>query len=95
VIKYHNQKQPGGRKHLFHLKTLRSQSTTEGSQVGTQAGTWRQELMQKTRGNAAYWLVPCHGLNMLGPGSGTIRRFSFVGVGVALLEEVYHCGSGQ
>ena len=27
-------------------------------------------------------------------GSGTIRRHSFVGVGVALLEEVSHCGGG-
>jgi hypothetical protein len=29
---------------------------------------------------------------MLGPGSGTIRRYSFVGEGIALLEEVCHCG---
>jgi hypothetical protein len=29
---------------------------------------------------------PCVGLYMLGPGSGTIRRYSPVGVGVALLE---------
>ena len=32
------------------------------------------------------------GLNMLGPGSGTIRWCGLVGVGVALLEEVCHCG---
>ena len=32
----------------------------------------------------------CGGLNMLGPGGGTIRRYSLVGVGVALLEEVCH-----
>jgi hypothetical protein len=32
---------------------------------------------------------------MLGPGSGTIRRCGLVGVGVALLKEVCHCGSGQ
>ena len=31
---------------------------------------------------------------MLGPGSGTIRRCGLVGVGVALLEEVCHCGGG-
>ena len=31
---------------------------------------------------------------MLGPGSGTIRRYGLVGVGVALLEEVCHCRSG-
>ena len=37
----------------------------------------------------------CGGLNMLGPGSGTIRRCGLVGVGVALLKEVCHCGSGQ
>ena len=30
----------------------------------------------------------CDGLNMLGPGSGTIGRCGLVGVGVALLEEV-------
>lgn len=30
----------------------------------------------------------CGDLNMLGPGKGTIRRGSLVGVGVALLEEV-------
>ena len=34
------------------------------------------------------------GLNMLGPGSGTTRRFTLVGVGVALLEKVCHCGGG-
>jgi hypothetical protein len=31
---------------------------------------------------------------VLGPGSGTIRRFGLVGVGMALLEEVCHGGSG-
>jgi hypothetical protein len=36
----------------------------------------------------------CVGLNMLGPGSGTIRRCGLVRVGVALLEEVCHCGGG-
>jgi len=34
----------------------------------------------------------CCGLNMLGPGSGTLRRCGLVGVGVALWEEVCHCG---
>jgi hypothetical protein len=34
----------------------------------------------------------CGGLNVLGPGSGTVRRCGLVGVGVALLEEVCHCG---
>jgi hypothetical protein len=37
----------------------------------------------------------CGGLNMLGPGSGTIRRCGLVGVSVVLLEKVCHCGSGQ
>jgi hypothetical protein len=31
---------------------------------------------------------------MLGLRSGTIRIYSLVGVGVALLEEVCHCGGG-
>ena len=35
----------------------------------------------------------CDGLNMLGPGSGTVRRCGLVGVDVALLEEVCHCGN--
>ena len=34
------------------------------------------------------------GLNMLGPGSSTIRRCGLYGVGVALLEEVCHCRRG-
>jgi hypothetical protein len=34
--------------------------------------------------------VNCGGLNMLGPGSVTFRKCDLVGVGVALLEEVYH-----
>jgi hypothetical protein len=41
-----------------------------------------------------YPLPPCGGLNMLGPGSGTIRRCILVGVGVSSLEEVCHCGRG-
>jgi hypothetical protein len=36
----------------------------------------------------------CGGLNMLGPGTSTIRRCN-PGVGVALLEEVCHCEGGQ
>jgi hypothetical protein len=31
---------------------------------------------------------------MLGPGSSPVRRCGFVGVGVALLEEVCRCGGG-
>jgi hypothetical protein len=34
------------------------------------------------------------GLYMLGPGSGSIRRYGLVGVGVSLLEEVRSCGGG-
>jgi hypothetical protein len=37
----------------------------------------------------------CGGLNMLGPGGDTIRRCGIVRVGMALLEEVCHCGGGQ
>jgi len=38
--------------------------------------------------------VECGDLYMLGPGNGTTRRCGLVGVGVALLEEVCHCGDG-
>lgn len=38
-------------------------------------------------------MATCHGLNMLGPGNGTIRC-GFVRVGMVLLEEVCHCGDG-
>jgi hypothetical protein len=37
------------------------------------------------------WHGGCGGLNMLGLGSGTIRRCGLLGVGVAFLEEVCHC----
>jgi hypothetical protein len=33
------------------------------------------------------------GLNMLHPESGTIGRYGLLGVGLALLKEVCHCGS--
>ena len=40
----------------------------------------------------------CGSLNVIDPhnliGSDTIKRCDFVGVGVALLKEVYHCGGG-
>jgi hypothetical protein len=36
----------------------------------------------------------CGGLNMIGPGSVTLRRCGLVGVGVALLEEVCFCRCG-
>ena len=34
----------------------------------------------------------CDGLYILGPGSGTISRYGPVGIGVVLLEYVFHCG---
>ena len=36
----------------------------------------------------------CGGLNMLGPGTGPIRRYDLLGVDIALLEEVCHCEGG-
>ena len=36
----------------------------------------------------------CGGLNTLAPGRGTIGRCGLVGVGVALLEDMCHCGHG-
>ena len=38
--------------------------------------------------------VECDALNVLDPKSGTIRRYDFIGIGVALLEEMCHCGVG-
>jgi hypothetical protein len=32
--------------------------------------------------------IDCSGLNMLGPGSGTMRRCGLIGVGIVLLEKV-------
>jgi hypothetical protein len=40
-------------------------------------------------------IINCGDLNMLGSGSDTIRRCGLIEVGVALLEEVCHCGGGQ
>jgi hypothetical protein len=36
----------------------------------------------------------CGDLNILGPRSGTIRRYGLVKIGVALLQEIYHFGDG-
>jgi hypothetical protein len=48
-----------------------------------------------TRNKEELTLKPyCVGLNVLGLGTGTIRRYGLVGVGVALLEEMCHCGHG-
>jgi len=38
--------------------------------------------------------VECSGLNMFGPGSGTIWRYGFAAVGLVLLEEMCHFGQG-
>jgi hypothetical protein len=46
---------------------------------------WAKGLAKESR---------CDGLYMLGPGSGTTRRCSLVGVGVGLLEQVCHCECG-
>ena len=43
--------------------------------------------------NLQYFYL-CGDLNMLGPGSGTIRKCDLVGVGMTLLEEVCYCGVG-
>ena len=54
-------------------------------------------------GGSSVWRFIClevhlFGGNVIGShsliGSGTIRRYGFVGVGVVLLEEVCHCGGG-
>ena len=37
----------------------------------------------------------CGSLNTHGPGSATIRRCGLVGIDVAFMEEVCHCGGGQ
>jgi hypothetical protein len=37
--------------------------------------------------------IGCDSLYMLGPGGGTIWKCGLIGVGVALLKEVCHCGS--
>ena len=46
---------------------------------------WAKGLAKESR---------CDGLYMLGPGSGTTRRCSLVGVGVVLLDDVHHCVGG-
>ena len=39
-------------------------------------------------------VTKCDGLSVLGPGSGTIRKCGFVGVGATFLEDVCHCEGG-
>ena len=43
----------------------------------------------------SFEISKCDGLYVLGSGSGAIRRCGFIGVGVALLQEVHQCGYGQ
>jgi hypothetical protein len=52
-------------------------------------------MNQSCKKKSFYQLIDYGVLNMLGPGSGTIRsRCHLVGVGVALSEEVCHYGGG-
>jgi hypothetical protein len=48
--------------------------------------------LSQHRSRACFCLYDCSGLNMFSPQNGTIRRCDLVGVGVALLGEVCHCG---
>ena len=41
-----------------------------------------------------FFIMFCGGLNILGSGSGTTWKCGLVGVGMALMEEVSHCGGG-
>ena len=58
--------------------------------------SWWQEDCHPFKSSTRTWTLyaPCGILKRLGPGSGNIRRCNFVGVGVALSEEVCHslCG---
>ena len=58
---------------------------SRGCQRPEQFAVWEKELIVGEYG----------GLNMLAPGSSTIRGCGLGGVDVALVEEVYHCGGGQ
>jgi hypothetical protein len=49
-----------------------------------------QQLVNPLSSNGKFHIPGCGGLNMLAPG-----RQGLVGVGVALLEEVCHCGELQ
>jgi hypothetical protein len=44
--------------------------------------------------NSSRNLYTCGGVNIFGLGTGIIRNYDFVGIGVALLEEVCHSGGG-
>ena len=46
---------------------------------------WVIEIERLTlkKGSAIPWLWVCGGLNILGPGSGTIKRYDLVGLGMS------------
>ena len=52
---------------------------------------WHTHAFEQAHGGQG---LECGNLNMLGPGSGTIRRCDHVAAGMALLESVCHCGGG-
>ena len=58
-MKRHDQKQVG-KERVYSVHTSTSLSITEGSRDrnSNKVGTWRQELVQRTQKDAAYWLAP-------------------------------------
>lgn len=58
LIKYHNQKQLGKKKVYFKY-SFTPQSITKDSQGrnSKRAGNWQQELMQRQKKNAVYWVT--------------------------------------
>jgi hypothetical protein len=65
LLQYHNQSNLGRKVYLAYTST--SQLIMEGSQDRNTKSIeiWRQELMQRPLGNAAYWLVPYGLLNLI------------------------------
>jgi hypothetical protein len=53
MMKHHNQTTWGG-KGFIQLRHLHHNSPSREVRIGTQAGTWRQQMMAK---KAAYWLA--------------------------------------
>jgi hypothetical protein len=64
--------------------------------TGEQWGSEEKTDIQRSYGLYALMEMHhhCDGLYMFGPGSGNIRRYGLVGVGVILLEYVCHYGDG-
>lgn len=63
VMKYHDQ---FGEERLYSAYASTPQLIIEGNQNRTnRTGTWRQELTQKPRRRAAYWLAPHSLLSLL------------------------------